>query len=207
MQSHPLKAVVLSCTLKKSPDVSNTEALAAVVITEMQQQGVEVELIRLVDHTILHGVTSDEGNGDEWPLIHEKLLAAQILVIATPTWLAHPSSLSQQVLERMDAMLSEQDAQGRPVAYDKVAGIVVTGNEDGAHHVISELSGALVDIGYTIPANSWTYWNKGPGATMNYLDTDYRHDWSAKTGKAAAVNLVAVARALQAMPLPVPPQE
>jgi hypothetical protein len=29
------------------------------------------------------------------------------------------------------------------VAYDRVAGVVVTGNEDGAHHVISEVAGAL----------------------------------------------------------------
>ena len=46
-------------------------------------------------------------------------------------------------------MLSETDDQGRPVAYNRVAGVVVTGNEDGAHHVISEISGALADIGYT----------------------------------------------------------
>jgi hypothetical protein len=67
------------------------------------------------------------------------------------------------VLERLDAMLSEQDDQGRPVAYNRVAGVVVTGNEDGAHHVISETTGALIDVGFTIPGQAWTYWNKGPG--------------------------------------------
>ncbi len=202
MSNTPLKALVLSCTLKKSPAPSNTEALANVVISELKKQSVEVEMVRLVDYKILPGVSSDEGNGDEWPVIHQKLLASDILIIATPTWIARPSSISQQVLERMDAMLSETDKEGRPVAYNKVAGIVVTGNEDGAHHVISELSGGLVDIGYTIPGNSWTYWNKGPGPTESYLDTDYRHDWSEKTGKTAAINLVTVARALQAVPLP-----
>src|SRR3546814_19482732 len=94
--------------------------------------------------------------------------------------MGHPSSVAQQVLERMDAMITEM-RDGVPVAYGKVAGVVCTGNEDGAHHVISEICGALIDIGYTIPPQAWTYWNKGPGPGDSYMQTDYRHDWSAKT--------------------------
>lgn len=71
-------------------------------------------------------------------------------------------------------MLSEQDEQGRPIAYNRIAGFVVTGNEDGAHHVINEMSGALLDIGFTIPGQAWTYWNKGPGSGESYLQTDYK---------------------------------
>jgi multimeric flavodoxin WrbA len=100
---------------------------------------------------------------DEWPGIRAQVLESKILVFATPTWLGRPSSIAQRVLERMDAMLSETDGEERPVAYNHVAGVVVTGNEDGAHHVISEVSGALDDIGFTIPGQAWTYWNKGPG--------------------------------------------
>jgi multimeric flavodoxin WrbA len=125
-------------------------------------------------------------------------------VLASPTWLGQPSSVVKRVLERMDAMLSETDDDGRPVAYNKVAGIVVTGNEDGAHHVINELNGALVDIGFTIPGQNWTYWNKGPGPGPSYSDTDEGHEWSASTAKLAAGNLVAVARALAATPIPAP---
>jgi multimeric flavodoxin WrbA len=134
-----------------------------------------------------------------------KLLGSGILVVATPTWLGRPSSIAQRMLERMDAMLSETDDDDRPVAYNKVAGVVVTGNEDGAHHVISELSGGLVDIGYTIPGQAWTYWNKGPGPGPSYSETGEGHDWSAKTGRAMASNLVAVAMALAANPVPAPP--
>jgi hypothetical protein len=105
----------------------------------------------------------------------------------------------------MDAMLSETDASGRPVAYNKVAGVVVTGNEDGAHHVISEIAGALIDIGFTVPGQAWTYWNMGPGAGPDYLDSDHKHDWSQTTGEAAASNLLAVAKALQKHPTPAPP--
>ncbi len=129
------------------------------------------------------------------------MLDAEILVVATPTWVGHPSSVAQKMLERMDAMISETDDAGRPVAYNRVAGVVVTGNEDGAHHVISEIAGGLVDIGFTIAPQGWTYWNRGPGPRPDYSGTEEGHDWSHSTGRAMAQNLVGVARALAATPL------
>ena len=201
-----MRAVIINCTLKPSPEPSNTEALARVVADAMEKQGVTVDWVRAADHDIKPGVESDMGPGDAWPAIREKVLAAEILVVATPTWVGRPSSLAQRVLERMDAMLSETDDDGRPVAYNKVAGVVNTGNEDGAHHVISEISGALADIGYTIPGQAWTYWHLGPGAGPNYLDDQRGHDWAAKTGRAMAQNLVTVAQALAATPLQAPPE-
>jgi multimeric flavodoxin WrbA len=200
-----MRALMLNCTLKPSPEASNTEALARVVLEALEGEGVATETVRVVDHDVKPGVESDMGDGDAWPAIRSKLLSAEILVIATPTWLGRPSSVAQRVLERMDALLSETDAEGRPVAYNRVAGVVVTGNEDGAHHVISEIAGALVDIGYTIPGQAWTYWNRGPGPGDSYLDADEGKDWSSETGRAAASNLAAVARALADRPVPAPP--
>lgn len=171
-----MRAPVLNTTLKRSPETSNTEALARVVMDALGKHGVEVTLERVLDYNVLPDVTNDEGDGDEWPQLLEKVLAADILIVATPTWLGQPSSVAKRVLERMDALLSEKDDVGRLVAYNKVAGIVVTGNEDGAHHVINEVSGALLDIGFTIPGQAWTYWNKGPGPGETYLETDYKHD-------------------------------
>ncbi|MBP2471618.1 multimeric flavodoxin WrbA [Crossiella equi] len=197
-----MRALVLNCTLKKSPDVSNTERLASVVVTALRERGVEVEEVRLVDLDIAPGVSTDMGEGDAWPGVHEKLLASDILVMATPTWVGRPSSVAQRALERMDAMLSETDDQERPVAYNRVAGVVVTGNEDGAHHVISELSGGLADIGYTIPGQAWTYWNRGPGPGPSYSDIEEGHEWSHATAKTMAANLYAVATALSANPIP-----
>jgi multimeric flavodoxin WrbA len=200
-----MRALVLNCTLKPSPSRSNTDSLADVVVDALEKEQVEVTRVRLADLTIKPGVTSDEGDGDEWPGIHEQLLRCEILVVATPTWVGHPSSIAQRLIERMDAMISETDDEDRPVAYNKVAGVVVTGNEDGAHHVISEIAGGLGDIGYTIPGQAWTYWNKGPGPGPSYNETGEGHDWSAKTGRAMASNLVAVAKALAANPVPAPP--
>ncbi|WP_030935095.1 flavodoxin family protein [Streptomyces sp. NRRL B-24720] len=200
-----MRALVINCTLKPSPQPSNTEALATIVITALEGHGVAVDVVRAVDLHLSPGVETDMGEGDDWPGVHEKLLAAQILVVASPTWLGRPSSVAQRVLERMDAMLSETDDQDRPVAYNRVAGVLVTGNEDGAHHVISEISGALGAIGYTIPGQAWTYWHLGPGPGPDYLDDDRGHDWSASTGRAMASNLVHAARALTENPLPAPP--
>jgi multimeric flavodoxin WrbA len=199
-----VRALVLNCTLKRSPAASNTEALARVFIEALEARGAECTLLRVVDHDVLPGVSSDEGNGDEWPAIRRQILDSEILVLATPTWLGQPSSVVKRALERMDAMISETTDDGLPVAFNRVAGFVVTGNEDGAHHVIAELAQAVNDIGYTVPAQAWAYWNKGPGPGPTYLETDEGHEWAAKTARTAAGNLVAVAEALAAHPLPKP---
>ena len=199
-----MKALIINCTLKRSPEPSNTEALAKVVAEELDRLGASVSWVRAVDLRVPEGVKTSQGGDDEWPGVHDSLLDSEILVIASPTWLGRPSSVAQRVLERMDGMLGETDDEGRPVAYGRVAGVVVTGNEDGAHHVVSEISGALVDIGYTIPGQSWTYWHLGPGPGPDYLDDERGHEWSAKTARTMAGNLFAAAEALRANPLPAP---
>jgi multimeric flavodoxin WrbA len=200
-----LSAVVLNCSLKASPAASNTEALANVVLQALRDEGVSGEIVRVVDHDVHPGVESEpQGEGDEWPAIREKVVAADIVILATPTWLGQPSSVCKRALERMDAFLSETKDDGRPIAYDKVAGFVVTGNEDGAHACIALMAQAMIDLGFTVPGQGWTYWNKGPGpGDEEYLNSD-ETDWSNTTGKTAAQNLLAVARALRATPLPEP---
>jgi multimeric flavodoxin WrbA len=200
-----VRGLAINCTLKPSPEQSNTDSLLEIVLGGLQKEGVEIDQVRAVDHDIKPGVESDMGEGDEWPPIREKIVNADILVIATPTWLGKPSSVCQRVMERMDAMLGETDDEGRPIAYNRVAGVVVTGNEDGAHHVIAETAGSLIDIGFTVPGQAWTYWNKGPGPGPSFLETDDGHDWSRTTGETAAQNLFAVARALEATPMLPPP--
>jgi multimeric flavodoxin WrbA len=199
-----MDALVLNCSLKRSTEPSNTDALARVLVEEFRAHGFETTTHRVADFDVRPGVTNDEGDGDEWPRLLEDVRASAILVVATPTWLGQPSSVAKRVLERMDALISEQDESGKPFAYDRVAGVVVTGNEDGAHHVIAEVAGALIDIGYTVPGQAWTYWNMGPGPGPSYVETDHKHDWSERTGRTAAQNLMAVARALAATPMPAP---
>jgi multimeric flavodoxin WrbA len=199
-----MKALFVSCTLKKSPDRSNTETLGAVVADALTERGVDVSHVRLADLDVPPGVVTDLGEGDDWPQVHERLLESEILVVLTPTWLGRPSSIAQRMLERMDAMMTETADDGTPVAYNRVAGVVVTGNEDGAHHVISEVSGALVDLGYTAPGQAWTYWNQGPGPGKDYVSTGHGHEWSQNTARLMAHNLFSVASALAARPVPPP---
>lgn len=203
-----MRALFLNATLKRSPAESSTEALARYVGERIAEHGVAVEHLRLVDRRIEPGVeTESQADGDAWPAIHARILAAEILVLATPTWLGQPSSVIKRALERMDAMLSETDDAGVPVAFNRVAGVVVVGNEDGAHHVIAELVQAAVDIGYTVPGQAWTYWNKGPGPGDDvYLAaSDEDRAWTHRTGDAMAHVLVHAARALAATPIPKPP--
>jgi multimeric flavodoxin WrbA len=202
-----MRALCLNCTLKLSPEPSNTQDLADHVLAELSDRGFETETVRITDHVVDPGVVSESvTDRDEWPAIRERIVAADVLIVATPTWFGQPSSVSKRVLERMDAMLAETKDDGEtPIAYGKVAGVVVTGNEDGAHHVIAEIHGALNDIGYTLPGQNWTYWNKGPGPGEEEWPKTDEKSWSLKTGRAMASNLAAVATALKAHPVPAPP--
>lgn len=134
--------------------------------------GVQTEIIHLADKNIRPGVTSDEGDGDEWPGIRKKILAADILLIGTPIWLGQPSSVAKRALERMDAFLEETDKQGRMVSYGRVAAVAVVGNEDGAHHVSAEIFQALNDVGFTIPANAVCYWVGEAMGSTNFVDLE-----------------------------------
>src|SRR5215218_3419837 len=107
-----MRALVLNCTLKPSPATSNTEALANIVVGALREKAVEVTVVRVVDQHIPPGVETDLGEGDEWPRLHGQLMASDILILATPTWLGQPSSVAKLVLERMDAMISETKLDG-----------------------------------------------------------------------------------------------
>lgn len=144
------------------------------------------------------------GSGDAWPSIREKVLAADILLVSTPTWAGHMSSVASRVVERLDAELSETDADGRPILYDKVALVGVVGNEDGAHKISADLFQALNDYGYTIPAQAVSYWNGEAMHTTDYKDLDSVPDETASALSAAAANAVHLAGLLKAGRYPKP---
>jgi multimeric flavodoxin WrbA len=153
-----LKAIALNCTLKASGEPSSTDAMIGLLFRDLAKHGVEGTTVRVADHDVKPGVTSDEGRGDAWPELRRRILEADILVLGTPIWLGQPSSVCKRVLERMDAFLSETDGEGRMVSYGKVALVAVVGNEDGAHHVCAELFQALNDVGFSLAANAACYW-------------------------------------------------
>jgi multimeric flavodoxin WrbA len=193
----PLRALGLVCSLKPSPAPSSSALMAEHVASELKSNDVECELIRCVDHAIAPGVENDMGPGDVWPQIREKVLSADILLISTPIWLGHPSSVAQRVLERLDAELSNTDDDGIPAMVGKVAIVSVVGNEDGAHKVVADLFQGLNDIGYSIPAQGCTYWNGPAMETTDYNDLDEVPDQIASTTATAARNAAHLARLLR----------
>jgi multimeric flavodoxin WrbA len=181
-----LTALVLSCTLKPSPAESSSVLIGQQLLDALAEHDVTGELVRVVDHDVRFGVSTDEGDGDGWPAIREKLLAADILVIATPIWMGQPASVCKLVLERLDAEVSETDDEGRYLTHGKVAVVAVVGNEDGAHHTTAELFQALNDVGFTLAANASTYWVGEAMQPVDYNDHDETPEKTAGTTEMAA---------------------
>lgn len=192
-----LRAVVLACSLKKSPAPSSSEALGREVLTALADHDTDGDVIRVVDHNVKFGVSVDEGDGDEWPAIREQILGSDILVIATPIWLGQPASVAKVVLERLDAELSETDDQGRMLTFGKVAAVAVVGNEDGAHHVTAELLQGLNDVGFSIAAGAATYWVGEAMGKVDYTDAGPKPDTTGAATKTLATNTAHLARLLK----------
>lgn len=198
----PLTAVAVSCTLKPSPASSSSDLLATQLLEALAGHGVTGSLVRAVDLSISPGVQKDMGDGDEWPSVRRRILDADILVFATPTWMGQHSSVAQRVLERLDAELGETDARGRPTLFDKVAISGVVGNEDGAHHIAAIVFQALGDVGFTIPAQASVYWNGEAMHTTDYQDLEKTPEKVASSIGTAARNAAHLARLLKAQEYP-----
>jgi len=195
-----LTALALVCTLKGSPEESSTDKLAREVLAELRKLDVTGSALRIVDHDVKPGVEKDMGDNDAWPGIRHKVLSADILILATPTWMGHPSSVAHRVLERLDAELSETDDEGRPSMFGKVAVVAVVGNEDGAHHISADVFQGLSDVGFTIPAQGVTYWNGEAMSGVDYLELEETPEPVAQATKTLAENAAHLARLLKADP-------
>ena len=200
--SRALTAFGLVCSLKPSPEPSSSELLARQVLDALVRYGVDGTLERAVDHDIKPGVEADLGAGDAWPALRQRMLAADILLIATPTWMGHMSSVAQRVLERLDAELSDTDDAGRMRTYGKVAVAVVVGNEDGAHKISADLFQALNDVGFSLAPGAVTYWNGEALSKTDYMDFDTTPEQVAATTAALAANAAHLARLLATHPYP-----
>ena len=205
LNDEPLRALALVCTLTPSPTASSSQLMAEQMLAELSALGAQTSLVRVVDHDVKPGVELDLGPGDAWPAIRAQLMAADILVLATPTWMGQPSSVAQRVLERLDAELSEKDDEGRLQTFGKVALAAVVGNEDGAHHISAILFQCLNDVGFSLGAQAVTYWNdEAMGQARDYKDLPKTPDAVATVTRGAAANAVHLARLLKGAPYPPP---
>lgn len=197
-----MRVLSLVCTLNASPAPSSSQLLSDQVMREFEKLGATGETVRVADHNVLPGVEIDMGEGDDWPALREKVMRADILLLTTPIWLGHPSSICQRVLERLDAELSETDDEGRLLTYGKVAAVAVVGNEDGAHKVSADLFQGLNDIGFSLAPNAVTYWVGEAQHGTDYKDLKATPDEVASTTHALAVNTHHLAELLSAKPYP-----
>ncbi|UTR11167.1 flavodoxin family protein [Evansella sp. LMS18] len=197
-----VKALFLNGTLKKSPQESNTEALIKKSAEVFSKEGAETEVIRLVDYNIDYGIMEEDEGDDEWLGIHNKIMEADILVIATPIWLGEKSSIIKKALERLNGVSGKTNSKGQSIFYNKVGGVVVTGNEDGAQAVSRSVLYALTQLGFTIPPNVDTYWvgEAGPGAS--YIEGGEDNDFTKQQVSMMSYNLLHFARMLKEQPIP-----
>ena len=199
-----LKAIALNCSLKRSSgEPSSTDEMIALIGSKLSKHDVPVsETIRIADHNVPPGVTSDEGEGDDWPDLRRRILDHDILIFGTPVWLGQMSSLAKRVLERMDAFLSETDDKNRMPSFGKVAVAAIVGNEDGAHAITADLFQALNDTGWTIPAACSSYWVGEAMQSKDFKDLDTVPDPIDQTAEMLAANAAHLANLLKSRPYP-----
>ena len=199
-----LRALYVNCTLKRSPAVSNTQGLMDRSMEVMRVNGVEVESIRAIDHEIATGVwpdmTEHGWERDEWPTIFEKVMAADILVLGMPIWLGEKSSVATQVIERLYGNSHLLNEAGQYAYYGRVAGCLVTGNEDGIKHCAMNVLYSLQHLGYTIPPQVDAGWIGEAGPGPSYLDKGSggpENDFTNRNTTFAAWNMMHLARMLK----------
>lgn len=171
-----LRAIYFNGTLKRSPEVSNTEGLLHASMELMEKHGVKTELIRTIDHDIATGVypdmTKQGWETDEWPELYKKVQAADILVVCGPIWLGDNSSQTKKLIERLYSNSGELNEKGQWAYYGKVGGAIITGNEDGLKHCAMNILYSLQHIGYMVPPQADAGWIGEVGPGPSYLDKD-----------------------------------
>ncbi|PIR74784.1 MAG: flavodoxin [Candidatus Magasanikbacteria bacterium CG10_big_fil_rev_8_21_14_0_10_47_10] len=173
-----ISALFINCSIKKNKKESHTQLLMNKAAAIMTDEGVTVEKIYALDHTIAFGMVKDgkkeAGIKDDWPKLQKKIMAADILVIGTPIWLGVKSSVATQVIERMYAYSGDRNEMGQYLYYGKTGGCIITGNEDGIKHCAMDILYALQHIGYTVPPQADAGWIGEAGPGPSYGDTEWQ---------------------------------
>lgn len=201
--SETVRAIFLLGTLKKKHQLSHTQILCELVAeTLREKENVESEIVRLRDYDIQPGTRTDIDD-DDWPKILDRVLAADIIIFATPVWWGIQSSLIQRVIERMDELNDELLATGKSRFQNKTGGIVITGGEDGAEHIIGNILNFMSWNGFTIPPAPSVSWLGELGEdTRDAFERKFRSKEIRQMAETFVRNQVFVARLLKQHPLP-----
>jgi multimeric flavodoxin WrbA len=201
----PVRALFLNCSLKGSADEpSHTQALWDSAAKALEAHGAAADSVRLADLVLAHSVSPQSPPGDMWPDLHQSILDHHILVVGTPLWLGEKSSIAAKLVERLYAMSGETDAAGRPLYYGRTAGVLVTGNEDGAKAASRSLLYALQHVGFAVPPHADAYWVGEAGPGPSYRDAGRDNAFTQRSVRRMASNLVHFARMMADAPIPAP---
>lgn len=199
-----LRALYLNCTLKPSPETSNTEGVIDRSIAVMRAAGVQTQVIRPVDRDLAVGVQPDMTQHgaatDAWPELYAEVMAADILVLCGPIWLGDNSSVMKHVIERLYSNSAELNDAGQSAYYGRVGGCLITGNEDGLKHCAMNILYSLQHIGYAIPPQADAGWIGEAGPGPSYLDPGSggpENDFTNRNTTFAAWNLMHLAALLK----------
>src|ERR1700760_4011625 len=113
----PLSVLMMNCSLKRQAQRSSTNRLLRQVAEQFEKHDAKCEILLAADYEIPAGVEHNEGEGDQWPVILEKIRSCDVFVLGTPIWLGQPSSVAKRVCERMDAFLDDTDNRKRMLSY------------------------------------------------------------------------------------------
>lgn len=201
-----LKAVFINTSLKKQPSESHTRQLLNVSAAIMEKNGVQLEHVHMLSHTVPPGVypdmTEQGWERDDWPELWQKVKAAHILVVGTPIWLGEESSVCRVLIERLYGMSGMLNDKGQSIFYGKVGGCVITGNEDGVKHSAMTILYALGHLGYTIPPQADCGWigEAGPGPSYGDMvdgkPAGFDNDFTQRNTTIMTWNLLHAARML-----------
>jgi multimeric flavodoxin WrbA len=199
-----LRALFINCTLKRSPELSHTQGLMDLAIGVMDQNGVNTETIRAIDHDIAVGVypdmTEHGWDVDVWPALYERVAAADILVLGSSIWLGEKTSVATKIIERLYGNSGLLNDRGQYAYYGKVGGCIITGNEDGAKHCSMNILYSLQHLGYTIPPQADSAWLGEAGPGPSFLDEGSggpENDFTIRNTTFLAWNIMHVARVLK----------
>ena len=170
-----LKATFVNCTLKRSPEPSHTQGLVDASAGDHAQarrrggprSGSSTTTSRPAS---IPTCASTAGRPTRGRTSTPGILASDILVVAGPIWLGDNSSVTKQLIERIYSLSGELNDKGQYLFYGRVAGCLITGNEDGIKHCAQNVLYSLQHVGYTIPPNADAGWIGEAGPGPSYLD-------------------------------------
>lgn len=202
---HTLNVLFINCTLKQSPEISNTQALWTLIADLYEQRGCRTHQLRLVDYPTvvayqdLSGVDPDDALEPVLGHINQ----ADILIVGLSVLAGQGSSLGQRLVEQLQTYCQQLElTTGQPAFYNKVFGMAIVGNATDGQDDIARTCLDFSRLGYTNPPHNVVTWFQGMDSQEGFIEAQGKN--SVEVNRAARLlveNSVAIATLLHQTPL------